>query len=351
MNQQLKYMNRAYDLALKGWGRTLPNPMVGAVVVKAGKVVGEGWHAFCGGPHAEVAAFAQAGAKTRGADVYVTLEPCAHFGRTPPCTQAIIAAGIKRVFVGVEDPNSLMRGKSLKFLRKAGIAVEAGFLQEELTRLNEVFNKYITTRMPFVTAKIAQTIDGKIAALSGESKWITSQETRDYSRELRFGFDAILVGINTVLKDDPGLNAVPQKPIKKIILDTHLRLPPKAKLFHNSDPQNIFVFTAAKPKKNYDATIVQSPLRQGHVDLGWVMKYLGQREISSVLIEGGSQTIGSALAQGLVDKMMVYIAPKILGEGLESVRGLKTKKLSQAINLKNISAGRIGEDILLEGYL
>ena len=358
MDKHLSYMHRAYDLALKGWGRVSPNPMVGAVLVKSGKVIAEGWHAFCGGPHAEAMVIAKAGTKAKGADLYVTLEPCAHFGRTPPCTQAIVNAGIKRVFVGTLDPNSRMNGKSVKLLRKAGIAVEVGFVQEELTRLNEAFNKYIRTSMPFVTAKIAQTLDGKTATVTGESKWITSQEARDYGRELRFGFDAILVGINTVLNDDPFLNTVPRKPIKKIILDVHLRTPAKAKLFKGTKPADVLIFTASKAKKNLKATIIQSPVLPvasatgtdricnstggGKVDLKWVMKYLAQHEITNVLIEGGSQVIANALKNGLVDKMMVYTAPIVMGD---------VKKLNQALRLKNTSAGRIGGDILLEGYL
>ena len=343
-------MNLAFDLALNGWGKVSPNPMVGAVVVKSGKVIAEGWHAYYGGPHAEAMAIAQAGKKAQGADLYVTLEPCSHFGRTPPCTDAIIKAKIKRVFVGVKDPNPLMRGKSLNILRKAGIQVEIGFLEQELTRLNESFNKFIATGLPFVTAKTAQTLDGKIATLSGQSKWITSEESRNYARDLRFGFDAILVGVNTVLNDDPGLNA-PGKAIKKIILDARLRTPANAKIFKDTKPEDVLIFTSVKTKNKLKADIIQAPAQNGRIDLKWVMNYLGQKKISNVLIEGGGQVIGNALKVGIVDKMMIYVAPKMMGEGLEAVCGLGISKLNQIKQLKDVSVGKIGNDILSEGYL
>ncbi|MBI4309736.1 MAG: bifunctional diaminohydroxyphosphoribosylaminopyrimidine deaminase/5-amino-6-(5-phosphoribosylamino)uracil reductase RibD [Candidatus Omnitrophica bacterium] len=351
MNKRIIYMHRAYELALKGWGKVSPNPMVGAVIVKAGKVIAQGWHPFCGGPHAEAMAIAKAGAKARGANLYVTLEPCSHFGRTPPCTQAIITAGIKRVFVGVLDPNARMNGTSIKLLRKAGIAVEAGFLKEELTRLNEAFNKYITTGMPFVSAKIAQTLDGKTATVSGESKWITSKESREYGRRLRFGFDAILVGINTVLNDDPALEASPKKRIKKVILDARLRTPAHAKIFERAAPEDVLIFTGSRSKKKLNATVIQAPCKDGMIDLTWVMKCLAQQDIAHILIEGGGRVIGNALKHELVDKMMIYTAPVIVGEGMGSVRGLNIKRLDQALRLKDTVVGRIGEDILMEGYL
>jgi len=344
-------MDRAYELALQGWGRTSPNPMVGAVVVKSGKVIAEGWHAFCGGPHAEIVAIAKAGKKAKGADLYVTLEPCTHFGRTPPCTDAIIKAGIKRVFVGVKDPSRRMNGRSIQLLRRAGISVQAGFLQPELTRLNEAFNKYITTGMPFVTTKTAQTLDGKIAAVTGESKWITSRQARDYARGLRFGFDAILVGINTVLKDDPLLDAAPRKRIKKIILDVHLRTPAKARLFKGTRAEDVLIFTASGANKGLKATVITAPVKDRRIDLKWAMGYLGRNAVTNVLIEGGAHVIGHALKDGLVDKMMVYTAPVVMGEGLQAIRGLRVEKLSQALRLRDVSVGRIGGDILLEGYL
>ena len=332
-------MNRAWELALKGWGRSTPNPMVGAVLVKSGRIVAEGYHHYCGGDHAEVDALKKAGVKARGATLYVTLEPCGHWGRTPPCTQAILKAGVKKVIVGALDPNGLNHGKSLKFLRQQGIEVKGGLLADELTHLNEAFNCWITTGRPFVTAKIAQTLDGKIACLDGGSKWITSAFARDYAHRLRFGFDAIMVGINTVLKDDPQLRTLPAKRIKKIILDTHGKIPPRAKLLEGTKPEDIFVFTA----KN-------APLYKGKIDLKWVLEFLGEREVTSVLIEGGGAVVGEALARNLVDKMMIYIAPKIMGEGIQAVRGFKSKTLAGMVHLKEMSFDKIGEDILIQGY-
>ncbi len=332
-------MNRAWELALKGWGRTSPNPMVGAVLVKSGKIIAEGYHHFCGGDHAEVDALKKAGIKAKGATLYVTLEPCGHSGRTPPCTQAILKAGIKKMVVSTLDPNRLNHGKSLKFLRQQGIEVEGGLLADELTQMNEAFNCWITTGRPFVTAKIAQTLDGKIAALDGGSKWITSSLARDYAHRLRFGFDAIMVGINTVLKDDPQLRTLPAKRIKKIILDTHGKMPPRAKLLEGTKPEDIFVFTANN-----------APLYNGKIDLKWVLKFLGKREITSVLIEGGGGVVGEALERNLVDKMMIYTAPKIMGEGMQAVRGLKSKTLGDMVHLKEMSFDKIGEDILIQGY-
>ncbi len=340
MNNDFVYMNRAWELALKGWGKTSPNPMVGAVLVKAGRIIAEGYHHYCGGDHAEVDALKKAGAKARGATLYVTLEPCGHTGRTPPCTQAIVKAGIERVVVGALDPNKLNNGKSLKFLKKQGIKVEQGLLADELTCMNEGFNHWITTGTPFVTAKIAQTLDGKIATISGESQWITSSFARNYSHRLRFGFDAIIVGINTVLKDNPRLRTTPVKRIKKIILDTHGKMPKQARLLQGTKPEDIFVFTARN-----------APLYNGKIDLRWVLKFLGERQITHVLIEGGGAVVGEALQRDLVDKMMMYMAPKIMGEGISCVRGLKTGRLSQITNLRRMSVDKIGEDILIQGYL
>jgi diaminohydroxyphosphoribosylaminopyrimidine deaminase/5-amino-6-(5-phosphoribosylamino)uracil reductase len=313
--------------------------MVGAVLVKAGKIIAEGYHHYCGGDHAEVDALKKAGAKARGATLYVTLEPCGHWGRTPPCTQAILKAGIKKVIVGALDPNKLNNGKSLKFLRQHGIELEHGPLREELTHLNEAFNHWITTAKPFVTAKIAQTLDGKIALPNGESQWITSAFARDYAHRLRFGFDAIMVGINTVRKDDPWLRTRPAKRVKKVILDTHGEMPDSARLWQGTKPEDVFIFTA----KN-------APLYRGRIDLKWVLKFLGEREVTSLLIEGGGGVMGNALQRGLVDKMMIYIAPKIMGEGIQAVRGLKSKTLNQMVHLKDMSFDKIGEDILIQGY-
>ena len=350
MNNEFVYMNRAWELALQGWGKTSPNPMVGAVLVKSGKIIAEGYHHYCGGDHAEIDALKKAGAKARGAILYVTLEPCGHTGRTGPCTEAILKAGIRKVVVGALDPNRLNNGKSLKYLKKQGIEIQQGLLADELTRLNEAFNYWITTGHPFVTAKIAQTIDGKIACLDGESKWITSSLARDYAHRLRFGFDAIMVGINTVLKDDPQLKTQGPKRIKKIILDTHGKIPPHAKLLEDTRPEDIFVFTARPTGNKIKAQVIKAPLYNGKIDLKWVLGFLGEKEVTSVLIEGGGAVVGEALARNLVDKMMIYIAPKIMGEGIQAVRGLKSKTLGKMVYLKDMSFDTIGEDVLIQGY-
>jgi len=350
MNNDFVYMNRAWELALQGWGRTSPNPMVGAVLVKSGKIIAEGYHHYCGDDHAEIDALKKAGVKARGASLYVTLEPCGHTGRTGPCTEAILKAGIKKVVIGALDPNRLNNGKSLKYLKKQGIEVQRGLLADELTRLNEAFNCWITTGQPFVTAKIAQTIDGKIACLDGESKWITSSQARDYAHRLRFGFDAIMVGINTVLKDDPQLKTLGSKRMKKIILDTHGKTPPHAKLLEDTRPEDVFVFTARPPGNKINAQMIKSPLYNGKIDLKWVLGFLGQKDVTSVLIEGGGAVVGEALARNLVDKMMIYIAPKIMGEGIQAVRGLKSKTLGKMVYLKDMSFDTIGEDVLIQGY-
>lgn len=358
MNKHIQYMQRAYTLALKGQGTTLPNPMVGAVLVKSGKVIAEGWHLRCGADHAEAMAISKAGIKAKGCELYVTLEPCSHTGRTPPCTEAIIKAGIKKVYVGVLDPNARMNGKSVALLRKAGIAVEVGFLQDELTQMNEAFNKYITTGMPWVVGKTAQTLDGKVATLKGESKWITSDATREFSRQLRSRYNGIVVGINTVLADDPCLIVHDKtKRLIKIIIDSKLRISLKARLFNGTTPADVIVITTTKAPAakqqalRKQAQVLVAPLKGGQVDLHWAFKALAKQEIAAILLEGGPTLIGSALKVGLVDKMHIYIAPQIMGEGLPSIRGLKVKSLAQTVKLKDVSLGTIGNDVFIEGYI
>jgi diaminohydroxyphosphoribosylaminopyrimidine deaminase/5-amino-6-(5-phosphoribosylamino)uracil reductase len=358
-----KYMRLAYQLAQKGKGKTSPNPLVGAVIVRDDKIIAKGYHAQCGGDHAEIAAINKAGAKARGATLYVTLEPCSHYGRTPPCVQSIIKSGIVKVVIGMKDPNPLMNGQSVRILQKAGIEVKVGYLVEELARLNEVFIKFMTRRMPFVTAKIAQTLDGKIATSTGESKWITSQEARDYARGRRDEFDAIMVGTKTVQKDNPGLNPKdPKKRLKKIIIDSKLTITPQRKFFQGSELRDIILATTSNaPKTKIDlykkmgCTVLVAPCKgaNGQVDLSWVMKALAKLEISSVLIEGGGRLISAALSDGLVDRMMVYIAPKILGdnEGVQALSGWNIKKLADMISLKDVTVQRIFPDVLIEGYV
>lgn len=357
----LDYMKLAAQLAIKGQGWTEPNPMVGAVLVKNKRIIATGWHKRCGGPHAEIEALAAAGSQAASATLYVTLEPCSHFGRTPPCVEAIIQSGIKQVVVGMKDPNPLMNGRSLQKLRRAGIKVRCGLLVEELTRLNEVFIKYIRCQMPFVTAKSAQTIDGKIATADGKSQWITSAAARQYGHRLRDGYSAILVGTNTVLKDNPRLNALRRdKRIKKIILDSRLRISLKAQLFKNVRAQDCFVaVTRQAPQakvrqfQQWGIHVLICPAKNGRVDLKHLLRELAKREIASVLLEGGAKVIGQALADKLVDKMIVFIAPRIMGDqrALSSVDGPGPTTLDRMVQLQDITINTIGQDLVLEGYV
>ncbi len=354
------FIKESMRLALKAKGMTSPNPIVGCVIVRKDKIVADGWHKRAGGDHAEIDALKKAGEKACGAKLYVTLEPCFHVGRTPSCVDTVIKSGVSQVIIGMKDPNPLTNGKSIAKLRKAGIKVKVGVLQNECERMNEVFIKYITTKMPFVVAKSAQTLDGKIATATGDSKWITSDKTRQYARSLRDNFDAILVGINTVLKDNPSLSGVKKKNLKKVILDSTLRIPLNAKLFQNTRPVDCLIATTQNTamenihhlmKRGID--VIVCPGKDGHVDLKWLFKELAKREITSILIEGGAGTIGAALKEKLVDKMHIYIAPKLIGDqnGFSSVQGLNIKKIDQAVGLKDLEIETIGDDLLIKGYV
>ena len=361
MNAHLEYMKRAYQLALKARGKTSPNPLVGAVIVKKGHIVAEGYHKRCGSDHAEIVALKKARQRARGASLYVTLEPCFHYGRTPPCVDKIIQSGIKEVYVGMIDPNPLTHGKSIQKLRRANIKVHVGFMTKELAQMNEAFIKYIKFKRPFVVAKCAQTLDGKIATAQGQSKWITSEKTRTYTHQLRNDFDAILVGINTVLKDDPRLNAAAHfKRLKKIVLDTQLKISPQARLFKNILPSDCLLATTKKSNqskvnffKKKGVGVIICPERDGKIDLRWLFKYLAKQEITNILIEGGSTVIGQALKDGLVDKMYIYIAPKIMGDqnALNSFVGRRVTHVKQAIPLRDIKIKQMDRDIFIEGYV
>ncbi|MCB9772072.1 MAG: bifunctional diaminohydroxyphosphoribosylaminopyrimidine deaminase/5-amino-6-(5-phosphoribosylamino)uracil reductase RibD [Candidatus Omnitrophica bacterium] len=355
----IDFMKMAKQLALKGKTTTSPNPMVGAVIVKKNKVVAHGFHHHRGGSHAEVVALKKATSNLRGAKLYVTLEPCFHYGRTPPCVDAILKSGIKNIIVGMTDPNPLTNGKSIAKLRKAGVKVKVGVLRDELMKMNESFVKYIVKKTPFIVAKTAQTLDGKIATRAGESKWITSPAARTYAHNLRNEFDAILVGINTILKDNPSLNA-PLKPLKKIVLDSSLRIPLNAKIFMNTKAQDCFIATTKKANKKKvsvlekrGVNVVICPVKKEQVDIKWLLKKLARQEIARILIEGGGQVIGSALKEKLVDKMLIFIAPKILGDqgAHNSIDGLNVLRLVQAVGLRDMHVRQIGEDSLFEGYI
>ncbi|MCX7927988.1 MAG: bifunctional diaminohydroxyphosphoribosylaminopyrimidine deaminase/5-amino-6-(5-phosphoribosylamino)uracil reductase RibD [Candidatus Omnitrophica bacterium] len=356
----LYYMNLAMRLASKARGFTSPNPMVGALVVKNGKVIGKGYHQKAGQAHAEIIALDEAGSQAKGATLYVTLEPCAHYGRTPPCVDRIIHSGIRQVVVGMVDPNPLNNGKGIQILRNHNIKVVVGILEEKLRLLNEVFIKYITKRMPFVTIKVGQSLDGKISTRTGDSRWITSESARSYSHRIRQYYDAIMVGVNTILRDDPKLDAwFAKRQPQKIVVDTTLSTPRQAKIF--SGNSGVIIATVkTKPGQETEnrillakqATLLECREKFGQVDLKDMLKKLAQKEIASILVEGGGTLIGSLFDERLVDKVMFFISPKIIGgkEAISSVMGKGIARLDKAITLNNVRLRRFREDFLIEGY-
>ncbi|WAC07890.1 MAG: bifunctional diaminohydroxyphosphoribosylaminopyrimidine deaminase/5-amino-6-(5-phosphoribosylamino)uracil reductase RibD [Thermodesulfobacteriota bacterium] len=358
-----EYMWLAIQLALKAQGQTSPNPLVGALIVKNATIVGRGFHSQAGTPHAEINALREAGNKAQGAELYLNLEPCSHFGRTPPCVDAIIQKKIMKVFVGMVDPNPLVRGKGIRRLKEAGIKVAIGILEKECRKLNEVFIKYITTKRPFVILKAAASLDGRVAAESGDSQWITNEKSREYVHRLRGAVDAVLVGIGTVKKDDPLLtcrlkNRKEKDPIR-IVVDSTLSISPKAKVLNlNSQALTIIATTpkasikkrALLEKKGARVLVIPS---QDRVDLRLLMETLGKEEITSVLIEGGSEINTSALQSGIVDKVLFFYAPKIIG-GQKSplmVAGKGIARVKDALVLHNITTQRFGDDVMIEGYI
>ncbi|MDN5361045.1 MAG: diaminohydroxyphosphoribosylaminopyrimidine deaminase [Moorella sp. (in: firmicutes)] len=362
--QDTIFMRRALDLARRGLGRTSPNPAVGAVIVKDGRVIGEGYHQKAGTPHAEIHALQAAGPAARGSTLYVTLEPCCHYGRTPPCTEAIIAAGIRRVVAAMADPNPRVAGGGFQALRQAGIEVETGLLAEEARQLNEAFIKYITTGNPWVTLKMALTLDGKIATRTGAARWITGQEARERAHELRDTHDAILVGIGTVLADDPELTTrlpgVRGRDAVRVILDSHLRLPLTARVVSlRSAAPTLVATTAAAPAEAREelaargVQVLVLPAEAGRVAWQPLLAELARRQITSILVEGGSGVNATALAAGVVDKVIAFIAPKIFG-GVEApgpVGGLGVADPGAAWQLERLAVKRCGEDLMLSGYL
>ncbi|MBI5049093.1 MAG: bifunctional diaminohydroxyphosphoribosylaminopyrimidine deaminase/5-amino-6-(5-phosphoribosylamino)uracil reductase RibD [Deltaproteobacteria bacterium] len=362
-------MKIAVTLAKKGIGKTSPNPAVGAVIVKNGRMIGKGYHKKAGLAHAEINALLGAGVQAKGADMYVTLEPCNLFGRTPPCTDAIIKAGIKKVFIGMKDPNPLIAGNGARQLRNAGITVESGILENECKDINEAYIKYITTKTPFVTLKLASTIDGRIATCTGESKWITGRASRMFVHRMRANADAVMVGIGTILKDNPELTVrlVKGNDPVKIVVDSRLRIPLNARVLNSGEGGIIVATTENRGRrsgireqkdkkmralKDKGADILLLPSQNGMVDLKALMKELGKKEIASLMIEGGSTLAASAIKQGIIDKAAIFTAPKILGkEGLPMIGDLGIRRLKHAIRLSRFECKRHGEDILVEGYL
>lgn len=359
-----KYMIIALKLASEGGGFVNPNPLVGAVVVKNGEIVGKGYHKLFGGPHAEVYALRDAGEKAGGADLYVTLEPCSHYGKTPPCAAAIIKSGIKRVVVGSLDPNPLVSGRGIKMMKDSGIEVVTGVMEDEALKMNEIFIKYITEKIPFVIMKSAVTLDGKIATASGESKWITGEASRKKVHEMRNRVMAVMAGIGTIVKDNPLLTTRlkgKSRDSKAVILDSKLSVSPESRIFSTiNDREIIIACTEDFDKNNYNILseegihiIVCPKNSEDKVDLKFLVRELGKMGIDSILLEGGGNVNFSALESGIVDKVVYFIAPKIFGgrDARTSVDGSGIQNICDEIKLRDISWEKIGEDLMLEAYV
>ena len=380
-------MRRAIELAKKGGGYVHPNPLVGCVVVKDGEIIAEGYHEKYGEFHAERNALLRCQSETKGASLYVTLEPCCHYGKTPPCTEIIIEKGIKKVFVGILDPNPLVAGKGVKILQDAGIEVEVGICEDEIRELNKVFLKYITTKHPYVIMKTAMTLDGKIAAYTGDSKWVTNDESRKLVHQLRSEMAGVIVGIGTVLADDPMLNVRlagnPHQPIR-IVVDSNIRIPIDSQLVKTAkEYRTIVAYTVISSDRRESRNLQQlneiSPFRsasvemtkkmrtleslgveilecqsnKNHVDINDLMSKLGAMGIDSLLLEGGSTLNAAFLEAGCVDEVWAFIAPKIIGgeSAKTPVSGKGIEKMSNAIQLQDIDIQNINGDILIKGKI
>ncbi len=356
MNDE-EYMKMALDEAMKGVGRVSPNPLVGAVIVKNGTVIAKGYHHYCGGLHAERDALSVCQEDTEGAVMYVTLEPCCHTGRQPPCTQAIIEAGIRRVVVGSGDPNPLVAGKGMQILRDNGIEVEGYILEDQCRRINEIFFHYISTGRPFVTMKYAMTADGKIAAKTGLSKWITGESSRNNVHLDRNRYTSIMVGVGTVIADDPELTCRidgGRNPVR-IICDTHLRTPLESRIVQTAGSVRTIICTSALSQDAYKlyiesgCEILYVPEKNGHTDLSVLMEELAKKEIDSILLEGGGTLNWSMLKARAVSKVQTYIAPKIFGGIAKSpVEGEGISDPSDAYQLYDSRIFRFGDDVMIE---
>jgi len=360
-----RFMQRALTLARKGYGLTSPNPMVGAVITSRGKIVGEGWHHRAGEAHAEINAIAAAKKKKvnfREAVLYVTLEPCSTFGRTPPCVEAITALSFPRVVIAAIDPNPRHAGGGIEILKRAKIKVETGLLAEEAAELNEAFHHWIVTGEPWIVLKAGATLDGKIATRSGESKWITSDEARREAMRMRLGSDAILVGINTVLRDNPSLTLraktkIPSwKKLRRVVLDREAQVPLDSNLVSDEQNETTTVFISSEaPRRRVEALrktvqVVEAPLVGGKLDLEWISKFLGAEKITSLLVEGGGETHAQFLQQGLGNRVAFFYAPKILG-GRTAPKSVAGNDLEPPLKLENAEWRKLGPDLLLTACL
>ncbi|MCG6879737.1 MAG: bifunctional diaminohydroxyphosphoribosylaminopyrimidine deaminase/5-amino-6-(5-phosphoribosylamino)uracil reductase RibD [Deltaproteobacteria bacterium] len=359
-----KFMKLALKEARKGLGRTSPNPAVGAVIVKEGRVVASGFHKQAGMPHAEVEAFRKVGNRASGATLYVTLEPCNHFGKTPPCTELILKSGVKRVVVGMRDPNPLVTGGGCDYLEKKGLEVVTGILKEEFIQLNEAFIKFITTGRPFVIAKSAITLDGWTATSAHHSQWITNEKSRGFVHRLRDRVDAVLMGIGTVLADDPAMTArfrakKGKDPIR-IVVDTNFRTPAGAKVIRHESAAPTIIATSVKGNCSYldceqhpkGVETLVCPKQGDKLDLTSLMDKLGEKSITSILVEGGAMILGAMIRAQLIDKFYVFIAPKILGggDGIPMAAGAGPKTMDGSLRLQGMRVRRFGDDVLISGY-
>jgi len=357
------FMKKVLRLARRGLGSTSPNPVVGTLVVKNGQIIGSGYHRKAGAPHAEIEALSMAGERAKGSTLFVNLEPCNHYGRTPPCTKAILKSGIKRVVVGIADPNPNVTGGGCKFLRSKGVEVKYGVLEEECTRLNEVYIKYVKKGKPFVILKGALTLDGWIATKTGNSRWITNEKSRKFVHSLRKKVDAIMVGVETIIADNPLLspyltgNSAPD-PVR-VIADTNLRVPLESRVFNSGTSALTIIAsgsnvsrTKRKRVEGLGARVINCQMRDGRIDLADLLDKLAEMSIGSVLVEGGGTIFGSIIREGLVDKFYIFLAPKILGgnNGIPFTRGPGCDTVKDCLNLKVLMVRRFDDDIMIEAY-
>ncbi len=361
--RQMALMQRALDLAAKAKGCTSPNPLVGAIIVKDDEIVGEGYHQRAGEPHAEVHALQAAGEAAKGGTLYVNLEPCCHWGRTPPCTDGLIQAGIGQVYIAHRDPNPKVAGKGIQQLQDAGIAVTVGLCATAAKQLNEIYIKHTETGYPFVILKLAMSLDGKIATTTGESQWITAPMSRQRGHEIRDEVDAILVGIGTVISDNPSLTTrLPHRQGKdatRIVLDSRARTPTSAKIFNPESAATVIIAVTpqapiekVRQLENVGAEVLVIPEKDGRVCFKTLMRVLGERGVTSVLVEGGSEVNASAHASGIVDKVMCFIAPKFIGgkNAPGPLAGEGIARLAEASELQRLTVTQLDRDLLVEGY-
>lgn len=350
------YMRQALKLALKGIGRVSPNPLVGCVLVKNGKVIAEGFHSHFGGPHAETIALQKAKKKAQGAVLYINLEPCSHFGKTPPCAPTLVQAGIAEVYAAMKDPNPLVSGKGISRLRRSGIKVHVGLLEKEARALNRPFETFVLKKRPYILLKAAVSLDGKMLTSGGQSKWITSPEARRHGRLLRSQADAILVGSNTVLKDNPSLTShgLGRNPLR-VVLDTHLKLSPGFKVFQDSSNPTIWAVDQKRLSKKTplvpSAYFLGLPRQNGHLDLKALLEKLAQMGVGTLLVEGGPEVHTSFLKEKLADEIALFVAPKIFGgeKARTFFEGEGFAKISDALKLEDLRVKKIGPDILIQG--